>query len=33
LYEITQAMLEKMFNVIKNIKLDIKQIENEVFNT
>lgn len=33
LYEIIQAMLEKMFNVIKNIKLDIRQIENEVFNT
>ena len=31
LYEITQAMLEKMFNVIKNIKLDIRQLETQVF--
>lgn len=33
LYEITQAMLEKMFNVIKNIKLDIRQLETKVFET
>ena len=31
LYEITQAMLEKMFNVIKNITLDIKVIETKIF--
>jgi len=31
LYEITQAMLEKMFRVIKNISIDIKKIEKEVF--
>ncbi|QFR39422.1 magnesium transporter CorA family protein [Candidatus Gracilibacteria bacterium 28_42_T64] len=31
LYEITQAMLEKMFNMIKNIKLDIKNLEKKVF--
>jgi len=31
LYEITQAMLEKMFRVIKNISRDIKQLEKEVF--
>lgn len=31
IYEITQAMLEKMFNVIKNIKLDIRQLETQVF--
>ena len=31
LYEITQAMLEKMFNVIKNITLDIKTIETKIF--
>lgn len=31
LYEITQAMLEKMFKVIKNITLDIKDIETKVF--
>lgn len=33
IYEITQAMLEKMFNVIKNIKLDIRQLETQVFET
>jgi magnesium transporter len=33
IYEITQAMLEKMFNVIKNIKLDIRQLETQVFDT
>jgi len=33
IYEITQAMLEKMFNVIKNIKLDIRQLETKVFET
>ena len=31
LYEITQAMLEKMFKVTKNLTLDIKEIENKVF--
>jgi len=31
LYEITQAMLEKMFNVITNVTKDIKSIEKEVF--
>jgi len=31
LYEITQVMLEKMFRVIKNISLDIKDIEKQVF--
>lgn len=30
-YEIIQAMLEKMFKLIKNVKLDIKSIENRVF--
>lgn len=33
IYEITQAMLEKMFNLIKNIKLDIRQLETKVFET
>ncbi|MCP4522974.1 MAG: magnesium transporter CorA family protein [Candidatus Gracilibacteria bacterium] len=33
IYEITQAMLEKMFNVIKNIKLDIRELETKVFAT
>lgn len=33
IYEITQAMLEKMFNVVKNIKLDIRQLETQVFDT
>jgi magnesium transporter len=31
LYEVIQAMLEKMFNMIKNIKLDIRSLEKEVF--
>ncbi len=31
LYEITQVMLEKMFKVIKNITLDIREIESLVF--
>lgn len=31
LYEITQAMLEKMFKVTKNITIDIKNLENKVF--
>lgn len=31
LYEITQAMLEKMFKVIKNVNKDIKDIEKDVF--
>lgn len=31
LYEITQVMLEKMFNVIKNIKVDIRELERKVF--
>jgi len=31
LYEITQAMLEKMFSVIKNITSDIKIVESKVF--
>lgn len=31
LYEITQSMLEKMFNVINNVTKDIKFIEKEVF--
>ncbi len=31
IYEITQVMLEKMFNVIKNLKIDIKQLETKVF--
>lgn len=31
LYEITQVMLEKMFDVIKNITKDIKAIEKQVF--
>lgn len=31
LYEITQVMLEKMFDVIKNITRDIKSIEKQVF--
>ncbi len=31
LYEIIQAMLEKMFKTIKNISKDIKQLEKEVF--
>lgn len=31
LYEITQAMLEKMFRVTKRINADIKKIEKEIF--
>lgn len=31
LYEIVQSMLEKMFKTIKNITLDVKQLEKEVF--
>ena len=31
LYELTQAMLEKMFNMVRNIKLDIKELEKKVF--
>ena len=31
LYEIIQAMLEKMFKVIKNITLDLKELEKQVF--
>jgi len=31
LYEIIQAMLEKMFKVTSNIKKDLKKIENKVF--
>lgn len=31
LYEIIQAMLESMFKVIKNITLDIKELEKQVF--
>jgi len=31
LYEIIQAMLEKMFQVSKNIRKDIRMIEKEVF--
>lgn len=31
LYEIIQVMLEKMFNVVKNITLDIKTLEKQVF--
>lgn len=31
LYEITQAMLEKMFKVIKSVTSDIKSIESQVF--
>ena len=31
LYEITQAMLEKMYTVIQNNKLDIRELEKKVF--
>lgn len=31
MYEIIQVMLEKMFKLIRNVKLDIKNIENNVF--
>ncbi len=31
IYEVIQVMLEKMFKLIKNVNLDIKQIEEEVF--
>ena len=32
LYEITQAMLEKMFRVTKKLTIDIRKIEEQVFN-
>ncbi len=33
LYEIVQAMLEKMFKVIHNLNKDLKQLEKEIFDT
>lgn len=33
IYEITQAMLEKMFKLTKNVSVDIKRIEQKVFDT
>jgi Mg2+ and Co2+ transporter CorA len=30
-YELIQAMVEKTFNMLKTIRLDIKELEEEVF--
>lgn len=31
LYEVIQAMLEKVYNMLKNIRMDVKQLERQVF--
>lgn len=31
LYEVIQAMLEKVFNMLKNIRIDVKKLEKQVF--